>query len=65
MNVALFMIDAAGRVSALNRHARQYGVKWWVLPFVGMTRDYWVMFGMFLLAVGGAIAFWEYFIDGI
>ncbi|WP_064257395.1 restriction endonuclease [Rhodococcus sp. HS-D2] len=58
MGVALFVIDAAGGVTPVNGHARPYGAKWWALPFVGITRDDWVVLGLFTLALVGAAVFW-------
>lgn len=57
MTVALFIIDAAGGVTPVNGHARPYGVRWWAVPFVGMTRDDWAVLGLFTVALVGASVF--------
>lgn len=58
MVVALFVIDAVGGVQAVNPSARGYVMKWWALPFVEITRDDWVVLGLFTLALIGAVVFW-------
>lgn len=56
--VALFVIDAGGGVTPVNRHARPYVTKWWALPFSEIARIDILILGLVALGFALCMALW-------